>query len=85
MQINLELDKISDEIIKSKAKSVLLQLPDGLKSKAANIVNHLVQSTKLNENDIVIWAGSCYGACDTPITDEFDLLIQLGHSKWVVQ
>ena len=33
---------------------------------------------------IIIWAGSCYGACDTPDVTNLgvDLLIQWGHSPW---
>ena len=37
LSLNLELDKLLDAISKSKAKTVLVQLPDGLKPKAKEI------------------------------------------------
>lgn len=82
MEINLELERAVDEILKRKAKRVVLQLPDGLKPKAKEICDHLESKTKAQ---IIIWAGSCYGACDTPAGLEklgADLLIQWGHSEW---
>lgn len=75
---NLELDKIIKEIKKSKAKTVCIQLPDGLKPKAEDISYYLKEKTNAK---ILIWAGSCYGACDIPKLN-VDLLIHFGHSKW---
>ena len=37
------------------------------------------------EGRVLIWGGSCYGACDVPLQVErlgVDLLIQWGHSEW---
>jgi len=80
MEYDLELDKAADSIMKSKAKKVCIQLPDGLKPKAKEIVDFLSSKTGA---DIFIWSGSCFGACDTPLLPkEFDLLIQWGHSAW---
>jgi len=80
MEFNLELDKAVELISKEKAKLVCIQLPDGLKPRAKEIVDKLESKTKAK---IVIWAGSCFGACDTPqLTPDFDLLIQWGHSPW---
>ena len=80
---DLELDKAISTIKKQKAKSILLQLPDGLKPKATEIAKILEKQTKAN---IMIWFGSCYGACDIPqdklIEKEVDLIIQFGHSAW---
>lgn len=75
---NLELEKAVKEIKKSKAKTVLVQLPDGLKPKAKEIQDFLQKKTKA---EIVIWLGSCFGACDIPKAD-VDLIIQWGHSRW---
>ncbi len=80
MKYNLELNKAVKEIKKSKAKNVLIQLPDGLKPKAIDIVNYLKKHTKAN---ILIWFSTCYGACDYPNIKEIDLLIQWGHKKWM--
>ncbi|MBW2967104.1 diphthamide synthesis protein [Candidatus Woesearchaeota archaeon] len=80
MRYDLDLDKAVDTIRKADAKQVVIQLPDGLKPKAKEIVDTLKQKTKA---EIFIWAGSCFGACDTPrLPKGYDLLIQWGHSAW---
>lgn len=82
MQYNLELDKAVEKIKKEKAKMVCVQLPDGLKPKAEEITKYLQDKTNAT---IVIWLGSCFGACDVPTQVEnlgTDLLIQWGHSEW---
>lgn len=75
---DLELDKVVEKIKKEEARTVLLQLPDGLKNKATEIVDYLKSKVKV---DIIIWADTCFGSCDTP-NIEVDLLIQFGHSEW---
>jgi len=76
---DLELSKAVKEIKDKKAKTILIQLPDGLKSKAKEIVDLIQQKT---DAKCFIWLGSCYGACDIPNVD-VNLLIQWGHSKWI--
>jgi len=66
-----------------KSKIVLLQFPDGLKPYATAVVDYLEKETNAC---FLIWFGSCYGACDTPILGKdvekkIDLIIQFGHSK----
>jgi len=78
-EYNLELDRIISEIKKQKPKKVLLQFPDGFKTWAVDIADYLEKNTKAN---IVIWLGSCYGACDIPNTDA-GLIIQFGHAPWI--
>lgn len=75
---NLELEKAAKEIKSKKAKTVLIQLPEGLKQKAKEIVDFIHKKTNAK---CFVWIGSCYGACDIPRVD-FDLLIQWGHSEW---
>jgi 2-(3-amino-3-carboxypropyl)histidine synthase len=80
-EYDLELDRAVSEIKKSKAKLVCIQLPDGLKPKAAEIAAELESQTHAK---IIIWAGTCFGACDIPhLPKEADLLIQFGHSPWI--
>ncbi len=82
MEYDLELEKVAKEIRKSKARTVCIQLPDGLKPEAGNIAKELEKKTGAN---VLIWAGSCYGACDVPLSVEnlgVDLLVQWGHSAW---
>jgi diphthamide biosynthesis enzyme Dph1/Dph2-like protein len=74
----LELDRIVKEIKKSKAKSVLLQLPDGLKPWAPSLSDYLGKETSA---EISIWLGACFGACDLP-NSKADLVIQFGHAPW---
>lgn len=78
---DLELDKVISHIKKSKAKLVLLQFPDGLKPYATSIVDFLESKTKA---EFLIWFGTCFGACDTPLGLEnlkIDLVIQFGHNE----
>lgn len=71
---NLEVNKIKKYILETNPKSVLIQLPDGLKPFATEILD------KINDGkrDFFIWAGSCFGACDIP-NAKVDLIIQFGH------
>lgn len=74
----LELDRIVSEIKKQKAKTVLLQLPDGLKPWGPTISNYLEEETRAK---ISIWLGACFGACDLP-NSSANLVIQFGHAPW---
>ena len=80
LKLNLELEKLFSEIKESKAKTVLIQLPDGLKPKAAEIQAEVKK--KFPAVNLTFWAGSCYGACDVPNVSGFNLLVQFGHSEW---
>jgi len=80
---DLELDKVVFNIKKNKVKLVLLQFPDGLKPYATAVVDYLEEKTS---SEFLIWFGSCYGACDTPVLDKelekkIDLVIQFGHNE----
>ncbi len=83
-EYDLEMQKAVDEIKKAKAKIVCIQLPDGLKPKATEIASFLEKETKAK---VIIWMGTCFGACDIPnldnISPKVDLLIQWGHAVWV--
>ncbi|MGB9749156.1 MAG: diphthamide synthesis protein [Candidatus Woesearchaeota archaeon] len=80
---DLELDRVLNEIKKNNAKTILIQLPDGLKPRAEEIQNFIEEKTNKKAR-VFIWAGSCFGACDIPKVECVDLLIQWGHSKWKV-
>lgn len=80
MEYDLELDNVVELVKKEKAKLVCIQLPDGLKPKAKEIQDRIEKDTKAR---VIIWGGSCYGACDLPRGLEqhgIDLLIHFGHS-----
>ncbi len=78
MRYDLELDRAVDEIKKANAKTVCIQLPDGLKPQANKVSDYLEEKTGAN---ILIYAGSCFGACDVPNV-KADLIIQWGHSEF---
>jgi diphthamide biosynthesis enzyme Dph1/Dph2-like protein len=82
---DLELEKAAEKIKKEKAKTVLIQLPDGLKPKVKEIREFLAK--KLDKKTrLLFWAGSCFGACDIPTSAKnanVDLIIQFGHSEWM--
>lgn len=80
---DLDLPKAVAKIRESGAKTVCVQLPEGLKPQAGDIARELERATGAT---IVTWLGSCYGACDVPLQVEqlgVDLLIQWGHQEWV--
>ncbi len=82
MDYDLELDRVVTLVKKNRAKRVCIQLPDGLKPKANDIVEEVEKKTR---SKVFIWGGSCYGACDLPQglnNIKIDLLVQFGHSKW---
>jgi len=81
MNYDLELDRVVKEIKRQKPRLVCIQLADGLKPIADKIQKEIEQKTNTN---VLIWAGSCFGACDVPtqIKDKVDMLIQFGHSEW---
>ena len=81
MDYDLELKRAVKGIIRSKARTVCIQLPDGLKPKAKEIADHIEKFTNIRP---LIWAGSCFGSCDTPDLRKLkvDLLIQFGHSEF---
>jgi len=82
MDYDLEFKRVVDKINKEKAKLVCIQLADGLKPKVKLIQNEIQSKTNAK---VIIWAGSCFGACDIPLEIEklgVDLLIQFGHSSW---
>lgn len=79
---DLEFDKILKEIKEKRAKSVLLQFPDGLKMYSTAVVDFLREKTA-GKVEFIIWSGNCFGACDTPIgvDKNIDLIVQFGHNE----
>ncbi len=78
MDYDLELEKVVDEIKKAKAKSVCIQLPDNIKPHATEVSSFLEEKTGAT---VLIWADTCFGACDVPNLD-VDLLVQWGHTSF---
>jgi 2-(3-amino-3-carboxypropyl)histidine synthase len=94
-EYELEIDRIVRNIMQEKAKKILLQFPDGLKlystviaeeiEKKLKKMNKKRKNNKIDDVEIFIWFGTCFGACDLPLDVEklgIDLIVQFGHSKW---
>jgi len=78
MELNFEISKIVELVKSRNLKSILLQLPDGLKPKADSIIQDIKKECACN---IYVWMDSCFGACDVPKVD-VDEIIQIGHAQW---
>jgi len=79
---DMEIPKIISEIKTAKAKTVLLQFPDGLKAFSYQVVDEVRKKTDCLP---IIWLGNCFGACDIPLTmmNKVDLVIQIGHNRFI--
>lgn len=80
---NIDYEKMIKSIKDQDAKKVMVQLPDGLKNKALEILETIEKET---DATVLFWSGSNFGACDLPVGLEklgVDLLIHLGHTEWV--
>ncbi len=79
----LETTEIIEKIKKNSYKTILLQLADGLKPQAQEIVDRIKKETGA---DVFIWAGSCFGGCDIPFGLEqlgIQLVVQYGHNRFL--
>lgn len=77
-----EVDKAVAKVLESQAKTVCIQLPDGMKPYAKDIADSIEQQTTAR---VVIWLGSNFGACDIPLGLNrmgIDLLISWGHNRF---
>ncbi|MFC1802657.1 diphthamide biosynthesis enzyme Dph2 [Thermoproteota archaeon] len=81
---NLELERVVLEINKRKAGKVLLQLPDGIRPFAMQLITAIKQSTGAK---VILSGNSCYGACDIALTQAqklaVDLILHYGHTPMV--
>jgi 2-(3-amino-3-carboxypropyl)histidine synthase len=80
-QFDFEEERVKQEILKLKAKRVLIQLPEGLKPEAPRLSKIIEKFGVLP----IVSADPCYGACDLATAEAeslgVDLLIHYGHSK----
>ncbi len=77
-EFDLELERVAKWITSIGAKEVLLQFPEGLKTRAIEVVSTLLEHT---EARYCISADPCYGACDLPVQPQADALVHFGHSQ----
>ena len=76
---DIELNRIVEEARKIDAKTIILQLPDGLKPEAIKLSKQIEELTGCS---VTVWAGSNFGACDVPtnLPKEYDLMVAVGHA-----
>ena len=82
IEYDLEINKIISKIKEEGAKRVCIQLPEGLKPYAGEIVKEIENGVPV---EVIIWAGSHWGGCDLAIDVKrlnVDMLIAFGHSEW---
>jgi 2-(3-amino-3-carboxypropyl)histidine synthase len=81
---NLELDRVISEIKERKAGKVLLQLPDGMRPFASQIVDAIENAS---DAKMFLSGDSCYGACDVALTQAkqlgVGLIVHYGHTPMV--
>ncbi|MDD2531606.1 MAG: diphthamide biosynthesis enzyme Dph2 [Candidatus ainarchaeum sp.] len=81
--LQLDLTNSIKSIKKIKAKNILLQIPEGLKTKVEGIINEL----KENGLNVITSMDPCYGACDIKQSEakqmNCDAILHLGHTKFV--
>jgi len=79
----LEEQRIIEKIKEKNYKKVLLQLPEGLKPKAKELVPKIEKATGAV---VLIWFGSNFGACDIPLGTQavgIDLVVSFGHNVYI--
>jgi 2-(3-amino-3-carboxypropyl)histidine synthase len=80
-QFDFEEERVKQEVLKLKARRVLIQLPEGLKSEGPRLAKIIEKFGALP----VVSVDPCYGACDLAIAEAeslgVDLIIHYGHSK----
>jgi 2-(3-amino-3-carboxypropyl)histidine synthase len=78
---DFEEERLKQEIAKTGAKRVLLQLPEGLKPEGPRVAEIVEAAGALP----IISADPCYGACDIAVDEaerlDVDLIVHFGHSK----
>ncbi len=68
------LRKIKDYTKYKNARSVAVQLPEGMKRRISDITG------EFNDKELIFIGDPFWGACDIPQNGNWDLLIQFGHS-----
>ncbi len=83
MALNFELDILKKELKRLKPKRVLIQLPEGVKQNALDLLK-VFQDLKIE----VIFSGeTCWGGCSVAVEEaksvKADLIVHFGHSEFI--
>lgn len=81
---DLELDRVISKVSEMDASRLLLQLPDGMRPFAVQLVSAINKATGAS---VFLSGDSCYGACDIDIAQaralNVDLIVHYGHTQYV--
>ena len=81
---DFDIDILISEIMKRKARRILIQLPDGLKTQAIELSKTIEGKTS---SEVFLSSGGCYGGCDVAVDQarllHADLIVHYGHSRFV--
>ena len=75
-EYDLELEKAVSAIKENQAKTVCVQLLDGLKPKFTKVVDYIEKET---DAEVLIWSESCWGSCDIP---NLPTVSDVAEEKW---
>lgn len=85
MFFDLEEERLKKEIAKRGVKTVLLQLPEGLRSNSSYLAKTIEDTGAM----VIVSADPCFGACDIDLTGAeklgVDLIVHYGHSPLIKQ
>ncbi len=79
--MEFDLNPALEEIKKSKADLIAIQMPEGIKPKAVEFAEKIEKETNAK---VLIWTGTCFGACDIPLSLKelgVKYLIHIGHNR----
>jgi 2-(3-amino-3-carboxypropyl)histidine synthase len=83
MVLNFENEKLIKELKRVKPKRVLIQLPEGVKQNAFDILK-IFQDLNI---EVVFSGETCWGACSVAVEEaksiNADLIVHFGHSEFV--
>jgi len=79
-ELIVDLEPAKEFLKEQKAKTVIVQIPEGLKTKTTWLIDELKNSCE----NVFVKMDPCYGACDLPLNDlkalNADSIIHIGHS-----
>jgi 2-(3-amino-3-carboxypropyl)histidine synthase len=83
LQVNL--DKAIVHLKKRGAKKILLQIPEGLKTRAEELASELEE----NDFEVITIMDPCFGACDIKVSEakqfNCDALLHVGHNAFLAE
>ncbi len=79
----LDIARIKDEVKKRKPRSILVQIPEGLKHFFPSVIERVKQIAG-EECEVNIDTSPTYGSClmDLSIVEKYDLVIHFGHATY---